>query len=250
MRTLDGFYQIVFAGTADQGAGIVVFEAGTISGVDAGGVKYEGAYSYNDQTDRFDATIKMSVPAGVALVQGTPPQPSPYDLSFQAALPSDLGAGTPIRFDLPLLGPVNVQFEPVKNEIGGLFSSLHDATLRERCADLLSASGNFDRVINQATQVLEDRIRQKASAASSLTGTPLVNAVLKTALNETILKISDDPGEHEGVCHICRGVMLAFRNPTHHTIADKFSREDALKVCAFIDNLLKLVDDAVVQQPR
>jgi hypothetical protein len=29
---------------------------------------------------------------------------------------------------------------------------------------------------------------------------------------------------------------------------DKFTREDALKVCAFIDNLLQLVDAAVVKK--
>jgi hypothetical protein len=38
--------------------------------------------------------------------------------------------------------------------------------------------------------------------------------------------------------------MLAFRNPTHHHIADTYSREDALKVCAFIDNLLGTIDAA------
>ncbi len=131
-------------------------------------------------------------------------------------------------------------------EIGSLYNSIQDQELKDRCSDLLSAASNFDRVINQATLVLEDRIRTKASAARSLSGTQLVNAVLKTDLSETVLKVSDDPSEHEGVCHICRGIMLTFRNPTHHHITDKFTREDALKVCAFIDDLLRVIDEAVL----
>jgi hypothetical protein len=38
--------------------------------------------------------------------------------------------------------------------------------------------------------------------------------------------------------------MLAFRNPTHHKITDKYRREDALKVCAFIDNILSVLEGA------
>jgi len=64
-----------------------------------------------------------------------------------------------------------------------------------------------------------------------------VNAVLNADLTKIVLKVSDNADEHEGICHICRGVMLTFRNPTHHRVIDTYSREDALKVCAFIDNL-------------
>ncbi len=41
--------------------------------------------------------------------------------------------------------------------------------------------------------------------------------------------------------------MLAFRNTAHHKIADTFTREEALKVCAFIDNLLRRIDNAEIQ---
>lgn len=135
-------------------------------------------------------------------------------------------------------------------EIGSLYNSIHDAELKERCADLLSAPGHFDRVINQATQVLEDRIRSKAEIDRPLTGAALVNTALNTDPTKTILKVSESDEEHEGICHICRGLMLGFRNPTHHQIADRYSREDALKVCAFIDNLLSLINNAVVAKKR
>jgi len=131
-------------------------------------------------------------------------------------------------------------------EIGSLYNSIKDTELKSRCADLLSAPGNFDRVINQATLVLEDRIRTKSQIDKPLTGVPLVNAVLNADLTKTVLKISENAEEHEGICHVCRGLMLSFRNPTHHHILDKYSREDALKLCGFIDNILSLIDNATV----
>jgi hypothetical protein len=129
-------------------------------------------------------------------------------------------------------------------EIGSLYNSIKDEELKNRCSDLLSATGHFDRVINQATLVLEDRIRTRAGIDKPMVGVQLVNAVLNADLAKTVLRVSENPEEHEGVCHMCRGVMLTFRNPTHHHVIDTYSGEDALKVCAFIDNLLTLIDNA------
>ncbi len=80
-------------------------------------------------------------------------------------------------------------------EIGTLYNSIQDGELRDRCADLLSAPGNFDRVINQATLVLEDRIRNKSGQSKDLSGTQLVNEVLNSDSNRTVLKVSDDAGD-------------------------------------------------------
>ena len=132
-------------------------------------------------------------------------------------------------------------------EIGTLYNSIQDEELKSRCSDLLSAPGHFDRVINQATLVLEDRIRRKSKNTDKLTGTKLVNEVLKSDIANTVLKVSNNDGEQEGIAHICRGIMGAFRNPTHHEISDNFTREEALKLCAFVDNLLRIIDNATVQ---
>jgi hypothetical protein len=101
--------------------------------------------------------------------------------------------------------------------------------------------------VNQATLVLEDRIRSKAKKGTGSHGVDLVNEVLKTKISDTVLRVSDDPGEHEGFCHICRGVVGAFRNPTHHRLIESMTREEALKVCAFIDNLLRVIDQATLK---
>ena len=129
-------------------------------------------------------------------------------------------------------------------EIGSLYNSIKDEELKTRCADILSAPGNFDRVINQSTQVLEDRIRKIARIDGSVVGVTLINKALNTDLKKSILIISENLEEHEGICHICRGLMLSFRNPTHHMLTDRFSREEALKLCAFIDSILQIITKA------
>jgi len=132
-------------------------------------------------------------------------------------------------------------------EIGTLYNAISDVELRDRCSDLLTAQGKFDRAVNQATQVLEDRIRTKSGNQESKTGAPLVNTVLKSDPSETILKVSDDGGEQEGFANICRGIMQGFRNQTHHRLSDNFTREYALKFCGFVDNLLQIIEKAEVR---
>ena len=132
-------------------------------------------------------------------------------------------------------------------ELGSLINAIENQELKDRCLDLLTARGKFDRVINQATLVLEDTIRQK-SGITGKEGVKLVNEAIKDEASSSVLVIEGEPEEQEGMAHICRGIMLSFRNLTHHKLIDKFSREDALKFCSFIDVLLKIVDTATVKK--
>lgn len=131
-------------------------------------------------------------------------------------------------------------------EIGSVYNSIMDDELKARCSDILSAPSDFDRVINQATLVLEDRIRTKAGVGKDLVGVTLVNKVLNSDVSRTVLLVPSNPEEHEGICHICRGIMMSFRNPTHHFLSNDITREEALKLTAFIDYLLKIIDDCKV----
>jgi len=129
-------------------------------------------------------------------------------------------------------------------EVGSLYGALDDEGLRGRCTDILSARNHFDRVVNQATLVLEDRIRQKVRDSSGKTGTQLVNEFIKARVEDSKIVMSSDPEEQEGFSNVFRGMMLAFRNTTHHAAIDTWTREDALKVCAFVDYLLKRLEGA------
>lgn len=130
----------------------------------------------------------------------------------------------------------------VKSSIESLLS---DSTLKDRCLGPLTGRKNFDVAINQATLVLENRIREKAKPSQKLVGEPLVNYAFKEKLSETLLQVKGgDADDQRGCTQILRGLVPLFRNKTHHHIED-FSREDALKVCGFIDVLLRIVDESV-----
>jgi len=122
---------------------------------------------------------------------------------------------------------------------------LQDTELQQRCGDLLRAKSNFDRAISQATLILEDRIRKKAKPATRLVGENLVGHAFNADLKRTVLKISNDSDDQRGFIFILKGVVPAFRNRTHHHVTDKFSRGEALRVCGFIDVLLRVVDNSV-----
>ena len=122
---------------------------------------------------------------------------------------------------------------------------IQDNELRDRCGDILLASSKFDRPINQATQVLEDRIRRKAQpnlVGKRLVGEPLVNFAFNEDLSKTVLQVNNDPEDQRGFTQILRGLVPAFRNKTHHHILNSLSREEAMRVCGFIDVLLRVVD--------
>ena len=123
---------------------------------------------------------------------------------------------------------------------------IEDQELLSRCQDILMASANFDRPINQATLVLEDRIRNKAKPTTKLVGENLVNFAFNEELSKTVLRVaSNDPEDQRGFTRILRGLVPAFRNKTHHHIINTFSREEAMRVCGFIDVLLRVVDNSV-----
>lgn len=123
---------------------------------------------------------------------------------------------------------------------------IQDAELKGRCCDILLASANFDRPVNQATLVLEDRIRKKAQPPQRLVGENLVGYAFNEDLSKTVLRLaSGDPDDQRGFTQIMRGIVPAFRNKTHHHIINNFSRQEAMRVCGFIDVLLRVVDNSV-----
>jgi uncharacterized protein (TIGR02391 family) len=122
---------------------------------------------------------------------------------------------------------------------------VQDQELLERCGDILAARSKFDRAVNQATLVLEDRIRNKAKPSSRLVGENLVNYAFNEEISKTRLQVSSkESDDQRGLTQILRGVVPAFRNKTHHHLVDTMSREEALRICGFIDVLLRLVDSS------
>lgn len=126
------------------------------------------------------------------------------------------------------------------SKIGTLYSTIENNELKKRCLDLLSSKDAFDRVINQATQVLEDAIKKKAKLENEkLIGLNLVSKAIAPKKENTILLFSDTPEIQEAYSFLFKGIIGTYRNPTHHSTDYICTREEALKCCAFIDYLLK-----------
>lgn len=133
------------------------------------------------------------------------------------------------------------------SKVGYLYNSIEDKELHDRCGDILLGETAFDRAINQATQILEDRIKKRANLdKTNLVGIPLVSKAVHSKLDQTILKFSNEPDIQEGYSSLFKGIISIYRNPTHHSLSFKCNREYALKFCSYIDELLKDVDRSVV----
>ncbi len=126
---------------------------------------------------------------------------------------------------------------------------LLDDQLYARCKDLLQAPRHYDRVIREATTVLDDRLK-KITGIKNMNPENLVGKVLNPDPSRAVIEISADRSEQDAVYSICKGIMLGFRNPAHHSLSDKFTREDALKFCGFVDTALGLIQKGTVHPDR
>ncbi len=80
--------------------------------------------------------------------------------------------------------------------IGNIIQIIQDEELKNRCIDLLSAKENFDRVIREATTILENRIRILADPKLNEVGVDLVDKVLNP--KRGMLTLDGEPNEQEG----------------------------------------------------
>lgn len=132
---------------------------------------------------------------------------------------------------------------------GAINFVLEDSELRGRCRDLLLAKKHYDRVVREATTVLDDRLKT-STGISHMNPTALVGKVLSPDPTKAVIVVSADRDEQQGFFNMCSGVMLAFRNKAHHSLSNSFTQTDALKVCAFIDALLAVIGKGAVHLER
>lgn len=133
--------------------------------------------------------------------------------------------------------------------------TIKDDELRNRCSDLLSASGNYDRVIREATIVLEDRIRHKCPhdrltmlipQSSDQTGSTLVNRLFSP--KHPVLVMSDDIKIRVGFHQMLLGVFSHLRNPYHHLLDPATEWSWAWSTVGLVDRLLSDVDTCQVSE--
>lgn len=110
---MNGIYSMVYRGFADWGMAVLVLKDGLVCGTDINAVLFDGMYKVEHEMLRVN--IHLTVPPGVALVQGTPAQPTTYQLPISADIPLQ-------RIDTPeptlvqtQVGPVNILLRKLRN---------------------------------------------------------------------------------------------------------------------------------------
>jgi Protein of unknown function (Hypoth_ymh) len=175
---------------------------------------------------------KKKVPSEVALVLlahqygiGTAVYQRSLDPGMQAAIRDALEKSETVRHrpNSPKTATTIENRSASRRDIlkGAIDLLIHDEQLRSKCGDILLARSNYDRPINQATLVLEDRIRKKVKPPTPMVGEMLVNYAFNEKLEKTRLQVASAQAEEQrGITIILRGFVPAFRNTTHHHIVD------------------------------
>jgi hypothetical protein len=120
--------------------------------------------------------------------------------------------------------------------------------LRKRCLDLFAQfreDGQHDRldtVLNEATRILEDRLRSLSSAPLTCTGVEL--ATYTFGQKPPRLVVSDVTGEQEAAHLLFRGVFGFVRNAVHHRLMGTIQPERVLQIVGMIDYLLFVAEGA------
>lgn len=111
---MEGIYHISFIGQVDFGCGVLeIRRDGEIRGGDVAGVKYEGRWLYVDDGAHIDFSMRMTIPPGVPLVTGAPPEEQETEPFMRhRELPKDFGNGSPVLIETPS-GPVGVVFHKI-----------------------------------------------------------------------------------------------------------------------------------------
>lgn len=123
---------------------------------------------------------------------------------------------------------------------------IRDPTLRKRCLDLLAQfaeDGQHDRldtVVNEATRILEDRLRALASAPATCIGVDLAKYAF--AQPSPAIVISEVASEQEAAHLLYRGVFGLVRNSVHHRLVGTLQPERVLQIVGMVDYLLSLAE--------
>lgn len=133
--------------------------------------------------------------------------------------------------------------------------TIKDIELRRRTSDLLSAPGQYDRVLRESTTILEDRIRGKVPFedlakifpnAADQTGDSLINKLFSP--NKPVV-VYGDRQEQTQLSRMLGGVLAYLRNPSHHSIDNDVEWSWAWSVVGLVDQLLDDIASSRYHRP-
>jgi hypothetical protein len=112
MNTVDGIYAAYMTARAGNSILLLVIKDSKITGVDVGGLKYDGQFKETEKGFHF--SVVYLIPAGATLITGSLPPTSPQHIPLELDLPKDFANGQTIRIETPL-GPLNARFEKLRD---------------------------------------------------------------------------------------------------------------------------------------
>jgi hypothetical protein len=117
---IDGTYGFVFCGNRGLGMGVFWINGDHVEGRDYAGNSYEGT-AIQDGSGNIVIDVKMQVPPGVVLVQGTAPQDLPHSRQISWTFPPAFGDGEPQMVEF--VGPVTVMVKRIPDENAAIAKS-------------------------------------------------------------------------------------------------------------------------------
>jgi hypothetical protein len=102
---MNGTYGFVYCGALGVGMGFFRITDSELVGCSLAGGRFRGHVAEDQTTGEIDLTLEHTVPAGVALVQGTSPQDVTYIKNALVRVPPGFGDGKPFEV---YLAPGNV----------------------------------------------------------------------------------------------------------------------------------------------
>jgi hypothetical protein len=125
---------------------------------------------------------------------------------------------------------------------------VRDPELRKRCLDLLvqfredGANDRLDTVVNEATRILEGRLRSLSRAPATCVGVDLARHAFGPPAPRLI--VSDVGAEQEAAHLLFRGVFGFVRNSVHHRLVGTLQPERVLQIVGMVDYLISLAEAA------
>ena len=109
---IEGFYAAYMTGTAGTSVLLFVIKDWKLTGVDVGGMKYDGEVT--EIKTGFHCSVVYIIPPGASMITGSPPPTSPQRIPLNFDLPRDFANGQTISIVTPL-GPLNAKFEKLRD---------------------------------------------------------------------------------------------------------------------------------------
>lgn len=117
-----------------------------------------------------------------------------------------------------------------------LFAQFHEDGQHDR----------LDTVVNEATRILEDRLRSLSGAPETCVGVDLARHAFGTPSPR--LSVSDIASEQESAHLLYRGVFGFIRNSVHHRLVEVLQPERVLQIVGMIDYLLSVAEAALARK--